>query len=501
MPEPDLKLRTARTLKWNVIDKISSQVLYAVTGIVLARVLTPEDFGLVGAVLVFQAFASLFVDSGFSAALIQRKSPTETDYTTIFWFNMGMAAVLYAILWLCAPFIADLFQGDMRIVPLARVMFLTFILNASAIVQTNRLMKRMDVRMVAVSNVIGLVVSGLVGIWLALAGAGAWAIVWQSIALAAVKSAVLWATGHWWPAMLFSWPALKSFFRVGSGIMVSSFLNVVFQNIYSFFVGNRVGLVGLGYYTQADKWSKMGISSFSQILTSSFLPVLSQFQDDRLRFANAMGKMNRFTAYLLFPSFGLLMLMTEPLFHLLFGSKWDASVILFQLLMLRGVFTVLTSLYNNYILSLGKAALMVYTEVLRDGLALAAIAVTLPYIALSYPHDLTYGIRILLYGQVIASAVTWGVTLIVTARVGERNLWHSLSDLLPYAIEAAAAVAAAWFAGRLLSEPLAILAVESIVGLAVYMGLNTLLGSQIQNEAMQYLLGRFIRQRKAGKNT
>ena len=154
MPEPDLKLRTARTLKWNVIDKISSQVLYAVTGIVLARVLTPEDFGLVGAVLVFQAFASLFVDSGFSAALIQRKSPTETDYTTVFWFNMGMAAVLYAILWLCAPFIADLFQGDMRIVPLARVMFLTFILNASAIVQTNRLMKRMDVRMVAVSNVI-----------------------------------------------------------------------------------------------------------------------------------------------------------------------------------------------------------------------------------------------------------------------------------------------------------------------------------------------------------
>lgn len=496
MPEPDLKLRTARTLKWNVIDKVSSQVLYAVTGIVLARVLTPEDFGLVGAVLVFQAFASLFVDSGFSAALIQRKSPTETDYTTVFWFNMAMATLLYALLWPCAPLIADLFQGDMRIVPLARVMFLTFILNASAIVQTNRLMKRMDVRMVAVSNVIGLIVSGCVGISLALADFGAWAIVWQSITLAAVKSAVLWITGHWWPALEFSWTSLKSFFRVGSGIMVSSFLNVVFQNIYSFFVGNRVGLAYLGYYSQADKWSKMGISSFSQVLTASFLPVLSQFQDDRERFTGAMGKMNRFTAYLLFPSFGLLMLMTEPLFHFLFGSKWDASIVLFQLLMIRGIFTVLTSLYNNYLLSLGRAALLVYTEVLRDGLALAAIVVTLPYIALSYPTDITYGIRIMLYGQVLASVVTWVATLVIASRTGGRSIRHSMLDLLPYLIEASGAVVVAWFAGRVVVAPLAVMSVELLAGSAVYLGINFVLRSTIQAEALQYLLGRFLRQRK-----
>jgi len=493
MAEPDLKLRTARTLKWNVIDKVSSQVLYAVTGIVLARVLTPEDFGLVGAVLVFQAFASLFVDSGFSAALIQRKAPTDTDYTTVFWFNMGTAAALYLLLWPCAPLIADLFQGDMRIVPLARVMFLTFILNASAIVQTNRLMKRMDVRMVAVSNVVGLVVSGAVGIGLAIGGFGAWAIVWQSIALAAVKSAVLWATGHWWPALQFSWSALKSFFKVGSGIMVSSFLNVVFQNIYSFFVGNRVGLAGLGYYSQADKWSKMGIASLSQVLTASFLPVLSQFQDDPEHFSNAIGKMNRFTAYLMFPAFGLLILATEPLFHLLFGDKWDASIVLFQLLMARGMFTVLTSLYNNYILSLGKAALLVYTEILRDGLALAAIVVTLPYIALSYPDDLTCGIRILLYGQLLASAVTWIVTLVVTVRVGRRGLWLSLRDLLPYAAVAIVALGAAAMAGRFVEAPLAIMAVEGAVTLAVYMGANATLRSRIQTEALQYLFGRFMR--------
>ena len=164
--QPDLKLKTARTLKWNTVDKFASQVLYAVTGVVLANLLSKSDFGLVGAMLVFQAFASLFVDSGFSAALIQKKSPTETDYCTVLYFNLGMSVAIYAILWFCAPLIAEIFS-DGRLVGLSRAMFLSFILNATAIVQTNRLMKQMTVAKVAVANTVGLVVSGVVGIWLA----------------------------------------------------------------------------------------------------------------------------------------------------------------------------------------------------------------------------------------------------------------------------------------------------------------------------------------------
>ena len=162
--EENLKVAVAHTIKWNVIDRVSSQVLYAITGIVLARMLSQEDFGLVTAILVFQAFASLFIDSGFSSALIQRKEPTRLDYSTVLWFNLGMAVVLYIILFFASPLIAQLFGGDERLIPLARVMFLSFILNASAIVQTNILMKRMEVRMVAVSNSIGLIAGSVVGI-------------------------------------------------------------------------------------------------------------------------------------------------------------------------------------------------------------------------------------------------------------------------------------------------------------------------------------------------
>lgn len=353
-----MKLKVARTLKWNVVDKFATQFLYGVTGIILARVLSQIDFGLVGAILVFQAFATLFVDSGFSYALIQRKNPTRLDYSTILWFNMGVAVGLYVILFVLAPWIPDLFQGDERLVSLSRVMFLTFILNASAIVQTNRLMKRMDVRMIAISNSVGLIVSAVVAIVLALLGFGPWAIVWQNIILSLTKSLILWFSSDWRPLWQFSFASLRSFTKVGFSVMGSSFLNVLFQNIYSFFIGNRVGLVSLAYYTQADKWSKMGISSLSSIVTSSFLPALSQYQDDPQKFAGSIAKMNRLTGYILFPSMGLLIVASPAIFHSLFGYKWDASIALFQLLLIRGIFTVLSSLYNNYILALGHGKRM-----------------------------------------------------------------------------------------------------------------------------------------------
>ena len=142
----NLKLSVARTLKWNVIDRVSSQILYAVTGVVLAQELSHEEFGLVGAIMVFQMFAERFIESGFASALLQRKSPSRLDYSTVLWFNLSMALALYLLLFILAPWIADIFQGNTRLIPLSRVMFLTFIINSLSIVQSNRLIKRMETR-------------------------------------------------------------------------------------------------------------------------------------------------------------------------------------------------------------------------------------------------------------------------------------------------------------------------------------------------------------------
>lgn len=487
----NLKLRTARTLKWNVIDRVLSQVLYAVTGIVLARVLSQEDFGLVGATLIFQAFAALFVESGFSYALIQRKSPSQLDYSTVLWFNMGVAAIIYIILWFCAPLIAWCFQNDPRIIPLSRVIFLSFILNASAIVQTNRLMKKMEVKMIAISNSIGLIISGSLGIYLALNGYGAWAVVWQTVSLAAIKSGILWATSHWLPSLAFSWKALRSYFSVGSGMMVTSFLNTLFQNIYSFLIGNQVGLKSLGYYTQSDKWSKMGIMSLTQVLTSTFLPVLSQVQDDSERFTRTTAKMNRFTGYLLFPAIGFLIVMATPIFHLLFGTKWDPSIILFQLLLVRGIFTVLSSLYNNYIISLGKTRLIVYIELIRDGAAIIGLIATFPFMASTFPDDPVYGLKILLWGQVIASAISWVATMFISAPLTNRTILNYLTDIAPYLVQTVVIMIPMYLLSTTINNTLLLLAAQGVVGLACYLTINHQLRSQIQKDAIDYFMHRF----------
>lgn len=482
----DLKLKTARTLKWNTLDRISSQVLYAVTGIVLANVLTKEEFGLVGAVMVFQAFASLFVDSGFSGALIQRKAPTDTDYSTVLYFNLGVSVLIYCILWLSAPLIDSLFNAGGALVPLARVMFLTFVLNATAIVQTNRLMKQMNVRMIAVSNAVGLVVSGATGIILALQGYGAWAIVWQSIVLSAVKSGLLWATSRWRPQATFSMASLWSIFAVGVGIMTSSFLNTVFQNIYSFIIGTYYNLANLGCYTQADKWSKMGVTSLSQTVTASFLPVLSGCQDDRPRFHRMMAKTNRFTAYVAMPCLVLLVLLSEAIFHTLFGTKWDEAIVLFQLLAARGIFVVLTSLYTTQITAIGAARKLVESEVVKDVLTVAAIIATIPF-----------GIEWLVGGQVIAAAVCFIYSQWLVARTTGYRVAAMLMEIAPYAaialICAAPAVAVAYCVPQL--HPVAMIGAQTVVFAVPYVAINAMLHSRIQHDVLSYALGRFTRKK------
>ena len=437
----ELKLKTARTLKWNTIDRVATQVLYAVVGIVLANILTHEEFGLVGALAIFQAFATIFVDSGFGAALLREaKEPSDRDYSTVFWFNVAVSLAIYLILFICAPVIARLFDNQRELIPMSKVMFLTFVINGLAIVQTNRLMKRMDVRMIAVSNSVALIVSGVVGVVLALAGAGAWAMVWYAVSQAAVKTAILWATGGWWPRLCFSFATIRRIHRVGMSVFLSALLNTISLNIYNFVIGVWCSVASLGVYTQADKWSKMGSASISQILTSTFVPLLSKFQKSRQDFHRYVDRAGRFTSFILLPSMTLLAILAAPIFHLLFGDKWDAAIPLFSMLALRGIFVVLISLYSNYLLSLGRAKKLFLSEAVKDGLILFAIVLTVGY----------GDIDLLVLGQTAASVITWLILLPVTARgIGMRPLrllWH----LFPFLAATIFAALAAIGAGNLL---------------------------------------------------
>lgn len=479
-----LKLATARTLKWNAIDRVASQLLYAGVGIVLANVLSKEDFGLVGALVVFQAFAILFVDSGFGAALLQKKNPDDRDYSTVFWFNLAVSVAVYLLLWLAAPAIAAIFQGDERLIPLSKVMFLTFVINGLSIVQTNRLMKRMDVKQIAIANTVALVVSGVLGVCLALGGFGPWALVWQSVANAAVKTAWLWVTGHWRPAG-FSIDSLKGMWRLGLSVFSSSMLNTLFLNVYSFVIGAFYSLSSLGVYSQADKWSKMGSASLSQVLTSSFVPLLARVQDSPADFHRYMKKANRFTAFVTLPAMAGLAVGAAPLFHLLFGHKWDAAIPLFQILAVRGIFVVMISLAGNYLLALGRGKLLMVVEAVKDGFIALAILATV------FALDMT----LLVWGQLFASVATVAVVGVITARATGYGFWRSMSDMAPFALVAAAMTAGCMLLLELPLSPLLSLLVVASAGALFYAGILAITKTPELREAASYLFGRFIKRR------
>lgn len=479
----NLKKATARTLKWNTIDRFAQQVLYGITGIVLANVLTQEDFGLVGAVLVFQAFGILFVDSGFGAALLQKKTPTDEDYSTVFWFNLIVSVVTYIILYAAAPLIAHIFRDNLALIPLSRVMFLSFILNGLGIVQTNRLMKAMDVKQIAVANLLGLILSGVLGIVLALSGAGAWALVWQTIALAAIKTGWLWFKSDWLPRLIFSMKSLKEIYRVGLGVFSSSFLNTLFLHIYSFVIGSYYSIVALGVYTQADKWSKMGSASLSQIVTATFVPVLSKFQDEADQFRAMMARVARLTGFMTLPFMLGLAVMAAPVFHTLFGHKWDDAIPLFQILMVRGALVIYISLCTNYLLALGYAKSLVVVEGVKDACTLIAIAATIPFGT----------VEALVWGQLGASIVTYTYMLIRVTRstgISMRKLmsgmWHYLLPLIP-------ALTAMWAVTQLHCGEVLMLGLQILVGLALYVPMLSLLRDPMYAEAKQYILSRFHR--------
>lgn len=424
-----LRQTAANTLKWNTIDRVASQLVFAAVGIVLANKLSREDFGLVGALAIFQAFATIFVDSGFGAALLRLKRVSKEDYSTVFWFNLIVSIAIYFILWFATPSISRFFNAGERLVPLSKVMFLAFVVNGLGIVQSNRLMKKMRVRKIAIANISGLSIGGLLGVGLALGGFGAWALVWQTLAQAAIRTAWLWITGGWRPELVMDKESFSKIWRVGIGVLSTSFLNTLFLNIYNFVIGRWFSLASLGVYTQADKWSKMGSASISQILTSTFIPLLARVQEDAEGFRRYVSRINRLTAFLTFPTLAGMAILATPIFHFLFGNKWDDAILLFQILALRGIFVVLVSLLTNYLLALGYARSLVIVETVKDTLLVIAILATI----------WSDSVSLLVWGQFWASLATYGIVLAITCRRTGFRPFFMIRGFLPFLGTAAAA--------------------------------------------------------------
>lgn len=458
-----------------MVDRIGSQLMSTIIGITLARLLGAAEYGLTGALAIFIALSQALTDSGFSAALVRKQTITEKDYNTVFYYNLFVAVVLYISGYFAAPAIAQFF-GEPILTPVARVLFTVFIFNALCLIQNAKMVKEINFRKVATINVCAIVISGVIALILATQGYGVWALVAQITIQSFIKMLMQWVWGGWKPRAIFSWQSFREMFAFSSNILLANILNVLFLNIYSAIIGRLYSSRELGYYSQANKWSDMGVTTLYGIIQNSTYTLFSAIQSDPERLLRSYRKSMKLTAFITFPALLALALTARPFILILLGDKWEASIPMFSLLLIAGIFTVLTTLNGNFIRIEGSSGLALRLEIFKVALFATVLAFTwhLPIIQL-------------LWGMVATRAIVYLVSIVaIGRRIG--YTWHQqLMDIMPSCATALLMVCFAYPVQLFISNIYLLFFVQVTVCIIFYLAINRHIQSEILNEVIEII--------------
>lgn len=276
-----------------MLDRMGQQVLLFIVGILVANILSVEDYALVGMLAIFSAIANIIQDSGFSAALIQKKETTAEEFSSVFWFNLGMSILLYGVLMGCSPLIARFFNQP-RLVELSAVIFLALPINALTIIQSTILNKQIRFKPLTQINLYSMTVSGIASLAMALTGCGVWTLALQPVILAGARATLLWSRENWRPQRTFRFAVIRSLFGFASSLLLASLINTCFLNIYSVIIGKLFPQKQLGYYTQGNKMCDMGVSLIYGSIQNATFPIFSTIQNERERLIRAYRKTIRY---------------------------------------------------------------------------------------------------------------------------------------------------------------------------------------------------------------
>ncbi|MCX4263742.1 MAG: lipopolysaccharide biosynthesis protein [Muribaculaceae bacterium] len=357
---------------WTSVDRFLTMGLQFVVNLVLARLLLPSDFGTIGMLAIFIAVSNTLIDGGFASALIQKKEPTNTDYSTIFFWNVGFAVVIYTVLFLMAPWVASFFRlPELRDV--LRAIGLFVILSAIYSVQMTRLRKQLQFKKLAIVNIVSYCLAGVTGITMAYRGFGAWSLVAQQLTGAALIVLILFALTRWVPSLEFSKSSMKELFGFGAYILAANLLQEICKNFQGIIIGRRFSAAQMGYYTQAQKMDTVTSYSIPQIIVTVMYPVYSSIQDECERFNKIVAMNVRVIAYIVFPMLSLLILLAEPLVTGLYGAQWDVSVPYYQILCVGGLFVCLQNVNFFAVAAKGQSKALFRWSVYKWSFLLVAI--------------------------------------------------------------------------------------------------------------------------------
>lgn len=479
-----LKEKTAKGLFWGALNSGITQVLNLVFGIVLGRLLTPGDYGLVGVLTIFTAIAGNLQSSGFTQGLINLKHPTRRDYSSVMWFNILVSVACYAVLFAAAPLIARFFH-DPRLTSLSRLVFVAFVISSLGITSNAYMAKNMMNRELAVCGAVALAGSGLVGIALAVAGYAYWSLAWQQIVYISLLNLCRF---HYTPRLLcrkIDFGPVRGMFRFSVKILLTNIINTLSQNLLTFVFGRLYPMRAVGNFSQAYKWNNMAGSVVANTVGQIAQPVMVAVNGERGREAQVFRKMMRFTAFLSFPVLLGLALVAREFILITVGPRWEGCVVLLQLLCVGGAFFPFYTLYQNLVISNGRSDLYLWCNIGQIVLQLAVIVAF---------HQAGMVAMVAAYS---ATMVLWlGVWQWMARRLVGVSLADILRDLAPFLLAAAATMAATWAATCWLHGVVVLFLARVAVAATIYYAIMRAAHVVILDECVAFLKSR-LKGRKA----
>ena len=474
----NLREKTAQGLFWGFLSSGGMQLLNLIIGIFLARLLSPGEYGIVGMLAIFTLLANNLQESGFGVALINIKNITHNDYNSVFWFNVGTSVLLYAILFLCAPLIAEFFHQPC-LVPLSRFVFLAFIIASFCISPNAMLVRDLKMKEKAITSLSALIISGTVAVVMAIKGFSYWSLATQQVLYNVVICFGRYYYTRWCPTFKVDFTPVKRMFSFSYKVLITTVLTTINNNVLTVIFGRLFPAQAVGNFTQANKWNTMANQLVTNTVAQVAQPVLTRVTDDNERQRRIFGKMLRFTAFLAFPAlFGLAMVAPQVIL-LAIGDKWVDSIPLLQILCISGAFIPLYTVYQNLFLSQGKSDIYMW-------LTISQIVIMLIAVLACHKMGIT--------AMVIAFAcinIMWLLAWQVFAHrlIGYRFV-SMLRDLLPFMLIALAVMGLTYLVTRFISNMYFLLIARILLAIALYVITMKLLHARILEECIEFILSR-----------
>ena len=414
-----LKNKTVNGVAWSAIDNVVQFGVTFVVSIVLARLLSPDDYGLIGIITIFTAICTTLINGGFTTALIRKKNATDDDYNTSFIVNLGMSLLLYVIIFFCSPLIADFFARQ-ELLALTRVSSISMVIGAMALVQQTRLTKRIDFKTQTKVTLFASVCSGIIGIAMAFMGFGVWSLVAQQISSQTMRTALLWFYNKWVPKLSFSSVSFHELFGFGWKMMVSSVLETVWKELYQVVVGKYYSPATLGQYTRSKQFSQLFSSNLTTVIQRVTYPVLSNIQDEKERMVAAYRRIIKVTMFVTAISMFFLGAISEPLLYCLIGPKWHEAATYLPLICISGSLYPLQALNLNMLQVQGRSDLFLWLEIMKKIIGVAPLAVCV-----------FYGVMPMLYVNLLTSVIAYFLNSYFPGKLLGYTSWMQLKDIAP----------------------------------------------------------------------